>query len=344
MAGSSDVRISLLGLGRAGSFHLASIRALPGVELLQVHDTDRARAERVAAEYGCGVAADAKEATVAPEVDAVVVATPTQTHFEYVAAALEAGKPVLSEKPLGTDVAQIDRCFARAGEQGVPLLVAFQRRFDPSFAAVAKAAHEGRVGPLQFIRSVSRDNPVPSLDYLRSSCGIFHDCVVHDLDLVCYVAGEAPEEVFAFGSNLVPEIREIGDLDNVIVTLRFPSGLLASIDVSRQGTHGYDQRIEVLGTGGMVQAENRAQTTAVLSTREGSTRPPIDHSFPTRYLDAYRAEFACFLECVRGEREVPITHADVRLSHRLADAAERSARGGRLVRLSEEGEAADGAG
>ena len=213
--------------------------------------------------------------------------------------------------------------------------MAFQRRFDPSFAEVAAAAHAGRVGALQFIRSVSRDNPVPSIDYLRTSRGIFHDCVVHDLDLVCHVAGEVPEQVFAFGSNFVPAIREIDDLDNVVIALRFPSGLLASIDVSRQGTHGYDQRLEVLGTEGMVQAENRPRTTAVLSSREGATHAPIDHSFPTRYFEAYRAEFACFLDCVRGAREVPVTHADVRQNHRLADAAERSAREGRPVRLAE---------
>jgi myo-inositol 2-dehydrogenase/D-chiro-inositol 1-dehydrogenase len=334
MPKTSDVGISLLGLGRAGGFHLASIRALPGALLRRVYDTDRGRAADVAAEFGCRIAGDAEEATAGADVDAVVVATPTRSHFEYVTAALEAGKPVLSEKPLGTDVDQIDHCFGIAREHGVPLLVAFQRRFDPSFAEVVRAAREGRVGPLQFIRSVSRDNPVPSLDYLRTSCGIFHDCVVHDFDLVCHVAAEAPDQVFAYGSNFVPGVRELGDLDNIVVTLRFPSGLLASIDVSRQGAHGYDQRLEVLGTEGMVQAENRPRTTVVLSERDGSTRSPIDHSFPTRYLDAYRAEFACFLGCVRGEREVPITHDDVRLSHRVADAAERSAREGQPVGLS----------
>jgi myo-inositol 2-dehydrogenase/D-chiro-inositol 1-dehydrogenase len=330
---TGPIRVSLLGLGRAGGFHLDSIHALPNVTLTQVHDTDRARAERVAAERGCRVAAGVEQATAADDIDAVVVATPTQTHFDYVLTALDAGKAVLSEKPLGTEDVQIDRCFARADEQGVPLLVAFQRRFDPTFSALAEAVHAGRVGALQFIRSVSRDNPVPSLDYLRTSCGIFHDCVVHDLDLVCHVAGAAPEEVFAYGSSLVPEIAEIGDLDNVVVALRFSGGLLASIDVSRQGTHGYDQRLEVLGTTGMLQAENRPRTTLVASTADGARAAPIDHSFPTRYQEAYRAEFECFLACVRGERAVPITQADVRLSHRLADAAERSAREGQPVRI-----------
>lgn len=331
---SSEIRISLLGLGRAGGFHLASIRALPGVVLSRVYDTDLERAAEVAAEHGCRVASDAEEATAAGDVDAVVVATPTATHFGYVEAALGAGKPVLSEKPLGTSLQEIDRCFALSGSRDAPLLVAFQRRFDPSFAGVARAVQQGEVGALQFIRSVSRDNPVPSLDYLRTSRGIFHDCVVHDFDLVCHVAGTAPEEIFAYGSNLVPEIEALGDIDNVVVALRFPNGLLASIDVSRQGTHGYDQRLEVLGTKGMVQAENRPRTTVVLSGPSGSTRAPIDHSFPTRYFEAYRAEFECFLECVRGTTAVPITHADVRLNHRIAEAAMRSVREGRPISLA----------
>lgn len=287
----AEIRVSLLGLGRAGGFHRASIAALPGVRLVQVYDTDRSRASAVAAETGCRVAEDAKLATEATDVDAVVVATPTPTHHDYVMAALDAGKPVLSEKPLGTDEAQIDGCFGLAREREVPLLVAFQRRFDPSFAAVIQEARSGRIGTLQFVRSVSRDSPIPSIDYIRTSGGIFHDCVVHDLDLVCQIAAELPVEVFCYGSNFLPAYQEAGDLDNVLIALRFASGLLGSIDVNRHGAHGYDQRIEVLGDRGMLQAENPPQTQALLTTRGGALRAPIDPSFPSRYRDAYRLEF-----------------------------------------------------
>jgi len=331
----APIRISLLGLGRAGGFHLESIRALPDAVLVQVHDADAQRASQVAEEHGARVASGPDEATGATDVDAVVVATPTATHFAYVEAALAAGKPVLSEKPLGTSLEQIDRCFELSAAREAPLLVAFQRRFDPSFSAVAEAVRAGTLGRLQFIRSVSRDSPVPSLEYLRTSRGIFHDCVVHDFDLVCHVAGAPPEQVFAYGASLLPEIAALDDVDNVVVSLRFPSGLLASIDVSRQGPHGYDQRLEVCGTDGMLEAENRPQNTVVFSGAEGSTRAPIDYSFPTRYFDAYRAEFACFLSCVRGEASVPITHRDVRLNHRIAEAAELSAREGRPIDLGE---------
>jgi myo-inositol 2-dehydrogenase/D-chiro-inositol 1-dehydrogenase len=327
----SEVGVALLGLGRAGSFHLESLRSLPQARLLQVYDPDQAKAERVAREMGCRQARDAEQAIRAAGVAAVVVATPTLTHHGLVLAALDAGRPVLSEKPLGVTPEEIDQCFARAGEQGVPLLVAFQRRFDPSFAAVLEAAHAGQAGELQFIRSVSRDNPVPSIDYIRTSCGIFHDCAVHDIDMVCQLAGAAPEQVFAFASSFIPEIDAVGDVDNVAIVLRFPGGLLASIDVNRKSAYGYDQRLEVFGRGGMLQVENRPQTLTVSAAEAGIARPPVDPSFPTRYRDAYRAEFACFLDCVRGTRQVPITHEQVRRSHAVADAAERSFREGRPV-------------
>jgi len=328
-----EISVSLIGLGRAGGFHLESIRTLPGVRLGLVHDTDSNRAKQVAAETGCRIASDPHEATHSE--DAVVVATPTATHLDFVTSALEAGRPVLSEKPLGTSLAEIDRCFALAKDQGVALVVAFQRRFDASFAAAIEASRSGRLGEIRFIRSVSRDHPIPSLDYLAGSGGILHDCAVHDFDLVCQAAGEAPEEVFCFGANRIPEIEAIGDLDHLIVSLRFPSGLLASIDVSRFGPHGYDQRIEILGELGMLETGNRPETTAFLSTREGTTSAPIDYSFPTRYRDAYRLEFACFLACARGERESPTTHAQVRLNHKLAEAARVSCETGAPVRVED---------
>jgi myo-inositol 2-dehydrogenase/D-chiro-inositol 1-dehydrogenase len=248
-------------------------------------------------------------------------------------AGLEAGKAVLSEKPLGLDQGEIDRCYASARERKLPLLVGFQRRFDPSFAAIVADARAGEVGELQFIRSVSRDNPVPPIEYIRTSCGIFHDCVVHDLDMVCQIARSTPEEVFCFGSSFLPEIAAIGDLDNVVLALRFDSGLLATIDVNRRSAYGYDQRVEVFGSRGMLQTENRPQTLVVRSSQRGAVRSPIDHSFPTRYRDAYRLEFECFLGCVRGEREVPITREEVRLNHLLAEAAERSFRDKAPVRI-----------
>ncbi len=298
------------------------------MRLRQVYDPDEPRARRVAREMGCHGAREAEEAISAADVDAVLIATPTLTHHGLVLAALDAGRPVLSEKPLGVKPAEIDQCFERARKRDVPLLVAFQRRFDPSFVAVLEVAHAGE---LQFIRSVSRDNPVPSIDYIRTSCGIFHDCAVHDINIVYQIAQAAPEEVFAFASSFIPEIDAVRDVDNVAISLRFPGGLLATIDVNRKSAYGYDQRLEVFGSAGMLQVENRPRTHTVRCAEAGIAHPTVNPSFPTRYRDAYRAEFECFLDCVRGTHPVPITHEHVRRSHAVADAAERSFREGRPV-------------
>jgi myo-inositol 2-dehydrogenase/D-chiro-inositol 1-dehydrogenase len=338
MAGamSQRLRLALFGLGRAGRFHLQSMRSLPDVQLRAVWDIDRQRQAEVAAEFGCMSAEQREQVLDDPHVDAVIVATPTETHFDDVVAALSAGKAVLSEKPLGVDLEQIDRCYELARSQGRPLMTAFQRRFDPSFAALVDAVHAGRIGQLQFLRSVSRDNPVPSIEYIRTSHGIFHDCIVHDLDMIVHIAREIPSHVCAFGSSFIPEIGGLGDWDNVAVNLRFPSGVIATIDVNRKSIYGYDQRIEAFGSGGMLQADNPYRNTVLHATETALARSPIEFSFPTRYREAYLRELICFAECVRDGREAPVTHEQVRWNFRLADAAERSARERRVVAVSGE--------
>ena len=332
---TSKLKVSLLGLGRAGRFHLESIRQLDEVILASVYDLNHERMQQVAEQFGCRAAAGVDEAVGHSDVDAVMVATPTDTHYEYVVAALEAGKPVLTEKPLGRRLDQIDTCFGRAADAGQPLFVAFQRRFDPSFAALVEGVHAGRVGRLQFVRTVSRDNPVPSLDYIRTSGGIFHDCMVHDLDMICHIAGETPTQLAALASCFDPEVRALDDFDTVAATLAFADGVLATIDVSRKSVYGYDQRIEAFGDAGMLQAENRPANTVVHATEGTIAHAPIEYSFPTRYRDAYRAELECFAACARGEREVPISHDDVRTNFLLASGLEIAAREGRVVDFDE---------
>ena len=332
---TAPTRVSLIGLGRAGKFHLQSLRLIGHAELDRVYDSDTARSSEVSAAFGCKVAKSLDEAVAAETVDAVIVATPTDTHFDYVVAALEAGKAVLTEKPLGRKLQHIDHCFALAKKNASPLFVAFQRRFDPSFVSLIRDAHAGRIGDLQFVRSVSRDNPVPSIEYIRTSGGIFHDCMVHDLDMICTITQQRPTRLASFASSMIPEIDELDDFDNVAAALHFPSGITATIDVTRQSAYGYDQRIEAFGSRGMLQAENRHQTTVIHGGAEGFVRPPVDHSFPTRYREAYRAELECFVQCVRGECAVPISHRDVRDNFLLASGLEIAARENRVVTFDE---------
>lgn len=329
----SKLNIAIIGLGRAGQFHLRSLRIASGLRLLHVADPQTKLAQDVARNYGCQWSRDAQKALEDPAVNAVIIATPTETHFPYIQSALNAGKAVFTEKPLGVNLQEIDQCYSLASTLGLPLFLGFMRRFDPTYANLARDVHNGAVGQLQIIRSTSRDSPLPSMDYIRTSHGIFQDCIVHDLDMIRFVAREDPVEVFAMGSNFIQEIKDLDDLDTVLVSLKFPSGLLANIDVSRKSVYGYDQRVEVFGDGGMMQAENRSLTSTVHSTAEGLRRAPIDHSFPTRYREAYLKELELFRDCVVHENPVPITHEDARCNFILADAAERSYREGGPVQV-----------
>ncbi len=329
------VKVSLLGLGRAGTFHMQSIGLLDDIQLAAVYDLDNAKAERVAEQFGCVAAKSPEEAIDRSEVDAVIVATPTNAHFEFSKLAIKAGKPLLTEKPLGRSLSEIDTCFELATAAKTPLLVAFQRRFDPSFASLIEAVKRGDVGQTHFIRSVSRDNPVPTMDYLKISGGMYHDCMVHDLDMVATLAQSEVTHVSAFGTSFIAGIGEMDDHDSVVGTLKFANGVTASIDINRQSAYGYDQRIEVFGDGGMLQADNQYQSTVSHATKSGFSRPPIDYSFPTRYREAYREELACFVRCVRGEEGVPITHTDVRTNHLLAVGMEVAARECRVVKFEE---------
>lgn len=330
----ASLNIAILGLGRAGNFHLQSLRLLDNARASLVFDVDADRAQRIADEQNC-VAAASVEEVMESNVDAVIVATPTDLHTDLVRMCIAAGKPVLTEKPLARHLQQIDDCFTSSAAAGVPLFVAFQRRFDPAFASLASAVNAGNVGQLQFVRSVSRDNPVPSTDYIRISGGIFHDCMVHDLDMVCHIVGQVPTHVSSFGTSFISEIGELDDMDSVVASLLFPNGVTATIDINRKSVYGYDQRIEAFGDTGMLQADNYHRTSVTQANVSGFTRPPVDFSFPTRYREAYMLELQCFIRCVLGEQEVPITHHDVRTNHLLASGIELAAREKRVVAFDE---------
>ena len=332
---TAPVKIAILGLGRAGRFHLQSLRQTDEAQVCCVYDINHTESKTIAESENCESSATAQEAVGRDDLDAVIVATPTKHHFEFVQMCLDAGKPVLVEKPLGTNLHQIDHCFEMARERSIPLFIAFQRRFDPAFASLVTSVHQNQLGQLQFVRSVSRDSPVPSTEYIRNSGGIFHDCMVHDLDMVCHIVGGTPTHLSSFGSSFIPEIGKCDDFDNVVATLAFPGGIVATIDINRRSVYGYDQRIEAFGDKGMLQADNYHNTSVTQVTASGFVRPPVDYSFPTRYREAYLQELLCFVRCARGEEEVPITHADVRMSHLLATGLETAARERRVVDYDE---------
>ena len=240
------------------------------------------------------------------------------------------------EKPVDLDVARAKACIETVAETGAVLMLGFQRRFDPDFRAMKAAIEDGRIGAVEMMTLTSRDPGPPPFDYIERSGGIFRDMTIHDFDLARWMLGEEIDTVVAAGSVLVdPEIGERGDFDSVNVIVRTASGRQCTITNTRRAAYGYDQRIEVLGSGGMIFAENVHQSRTIIANTDGFTRPPLLDFFMTRYTQAYAAEIAAFVAALRDGTPPPTTGHDGLMALALAEAALRSVREGRAITLAE---------
>jgi myo-inositol 2-dehydrogenase / D-chiro-inositol 1-dehydrogenase len=321
------------GSGRIGAIHAGNIYGHPDARLQIVVDPDRAAAERLAGRYGAAVGSQT-EALADPAIDAVVIASSTDTHADLVEAAARAGKAVFCEKPLDLDQRRAGTCVAVARECGVPLMVGFNRRFDPNFARLETQIRDGRIGRLELLTITSRDPAPPPIDYVRRSGGLFRDMMIHDFDMARWLLGEEPIEVFAAASALVdPAIREVGDVDTAVVTLRTESGVLCHISNSRRAVYGYDQRIEALGSKGALRAENMVESTVSFAGADGIVSEKPMHFFLERYAEAYRRELDHFIGAI-GRGGMPLVGGDDGVKAlALADAALESFRTGRVIRI-----------
>jgi myo-inositol 2-dehydrogenase/D-chiro-inositol 1-dehydrogenase len=328
-------RIALIGCGRIGQVHartLASLRELCDFAL--VADCVADAAERTAATFGVPRwLAEGEEAIADPSIDAVVIASSTETHATYIELASHYGKSIFTEKPIALDLEATDRALATVIRAGTRLQVGFQRRFDPGYAAARGAIERGELGSLEMIHDVMRDPAPPSAAYIAQSGGLYRDMAIHNFDSVRWLMGEDPIEIFAMASALVSEdIRAANDVDTSLVTLRFPSGALASIENSRRSGFGYDVRTEIFGSSGALMV---GESREVPIRRYTSTGVMEDHQyfFLERFRDAYRYEMIAFLTAVRDDLAVTVTGEDGRAALRLAAAAEESIRLGRPVAI-----------
>jgi len=325
----SVAKVALCGTGRIGTVHADNIASIPGIEIVAVVEVLEDRCAQYAERLGCK-GYTSLELALADDTNpfiAILCCTPTPTHTNVVQTALNAGKHVFCEKPISLNLEESDACFALAAEKGVHLLCAFQRRYDDSFKRLKEVVSSGGIGTLQKVRTISRDNPVPHIDYLKTSGGIFHDCLSHDIDLMRWVVGSEPVEVFCYATTFIDEIRDIDDFDNVDCLLRWENGIIGTIDVSRKAVYGYDQQMTCLGDAGMVTAENRQDNSVVVGTVNGFTSAPNCYSFPTRYPQAYTAEIIHFADLLNGVVSTPIIGLrDVHNNAVIADALEHSAR------------------
>ncbi|XP_068205694.1 uncharacterized oxidoreductase YrbE-like isoform X2 [Palaemon carinicauda] len=268
-----------------------------------------------------------------PSIHGIIIATPTYMHRDLVIKGLKSGKAVLCEKPIAENLNETRECYEIAKEMQKPLLCAFNRRFDPSFKELQRRVHSGSIGQIHMVKTVARDSPLPSIDYLKISGGIFHDCAVHDIDLICWVIGDYPTHVFASGSAFIPEINAIGDHDTVAFMMKFSSGAISMTDLSRNAVYGYDQRIEVFGPKGMLSAANERPYNLINSTADGESQPPIKYSFPSRYHEGYVAEVEHFCDIIQGLDKTSVTGKNTMNISIIASALEESVKTGRMVEV-----------
>ncbi len=327
------LRFCQFGAGRIGAIHAANLHAHRDAALAAIIDVDEVAAAALAGRIGARVAST-QEALADPEIEAVVIASPTDTHADLIEASARAGKAIFCEKPLDLDIGRVEKCLDVVRETGVALAIGFNRRFDPSFAALRARIDRGDVGRVETVCITSRDPALPPLEYLKSSGGLFRDMMIHDFDMARWLLGEEPVQLFAAGSCLVdPGVEEVGDIDTAVVILKTASGVLCQISNSRRAVYGYDQRVEVFGDKGMVRAGNRTPTSVETATADGTVHDNPLYFFLERYAEAYRAELDAFIDAL-SKGAAPEPGGDDGLAAlRLADAAWQSHREGRPVDL-----------
>jgi myo-inositol 2-dehydrogenase / D-chiro-inositol 1-dehydrogenase len=325
--------VGLLGAGRIGRIHGHNAASHPRARIAAVADASVGAAQALAAETGARVAS--VDAIIGDEaIGAVLVCTPTDSHAAFIERAAMAGKAVFCEKPISLDLARTERCLEVVREADGRLMVGFNRRFDPSFADLRRRIGEGEIGEVELVTILSRDPEPPPVSYIKTSGGLFRDMMIHDFDMARFLLGEEPVEVHATAACLVdPAIGEAGDVDTAAVLLKTASGKIAQISNSRRATYGYDQRIEVHGSLGLLAAGNRRATTVERATEAGYLREPALHFFLERYAEAYRAELDAFVTGVLDGRELVPGGDDGLRAQRLADAATEAVASGMPVRL-----------
>ena len=335
---SSKIRVGLIGAGRIGELHIEHLaQNIPEVELTTICSLNLSNVKSIAEQYNVPkVTTDYNTLLADPQIDAVLITASTNTHVEMSQAAAKAGKHIFCEKPIAFDLEQIDETLAIVEKAGVKFQVGFNRRFDASFKRVREAVTSGEIGDPHIMRITSRDPAPPPIEYVKVSGGIFLDMTIHDFDMARYLIGDEVVEVYAAGDVRVdPKIGEAGDIDTTVITLRFQNGVIGTIDNSREAVYGYDQRVEVFGSKGMVTAVNPLTDTVTFSGKDGSRAASPPYFFVERYKPAFLLELQAFFTCIQEDTPPPVTGADGRAPVVIGFAALKSLRENRPVRLSE---------
>lgn len=333
------MKVAIIGTGRIGRVHIKNIStAVREMEIKIVADPYITE-EGITYAKDFGVPIVTKDADVIfadPEIEAVLICSSTDTHAEYIMKAVKAGKHIFCEKPVDHDVQRVREALAAVKKSGVKMQIGFNRRFDHNHRAVRDAVVSGKIGDPHIIKITSRDPQPPTIEYVRSSGGLFCDMMIHDFDMIRFLAGCEATEVYAKGAVLVdPAIGKEGDIDTALVTLTFENGTIGVIDNSRQAVYGYDQRIEVFGSKGAVQDENDIPNTVHISNADGMISGTAYKIMWDRYTQSFIAEMKAFADAIKNDKEPEVTDMDGYYPVLMAAAANKSLKEGRPVKLSE---------
>ncbi len=335
---TNKLRFGLIGTGRIGPVHAETLAfRVPEAQLVAIADPRTEVAQKLADRCNNPRIINTGEELIAdPNIDAVVICSPTDMHADMVVAAAKAGKHIFCEKPVSLSLKEIDRAIAAVEAAGVKLQVGFNRRFDSNFLRVRQAVESGEIGTPNLFHIVSRDPFPPPLTYLRPSGGIFLDMMVHDFDMSRFLMGEEVDEIYATGAVMIdPGFAKEDDFDTAVAILRFKSGAIGTIDNSRKSTFGYDQRVEILGSKGKIAADNRYANQVVVSGEKCVYQDLPYNFFMQRYTDSFTAEVQAFTKAVLEDKPTPVTGADSRMPVVMALAAGKSVKEHRPVKLSE---------
>lgn len=331
------LNVGIIGAGRIGQVHAKSITYhIPQAKIVAISDIYYEGAKKVAESLGIPNAyEDYHEILNNPEIDAVLICSSTDTHADIAVEAAEAGKHIFCEKPVDLTVTKIKKVIAAVEKAGVKLQIGFNRRYDHNFAEIKRLANDGKLGKLQTIKITSRDPEPPSIDYVKVSGGIFLDMTVHDFDMARFIGGEV-EEVYANAAVTVDEaIGEAGDVDTALIALKFKNGAIGVIDNCRKACYGYDQRLEVFGTGGQASAANDTPTNVSYINENGNMTDKPLYFFLERYMQSFTDEMTEFINAVQNDEQTKTTVNDGLEALRLGLAAKLSVKEHRPVKLSE---------
>jgi myo-inositol 2-dehydrogenase / D-chiro-inositol 1-dehydrogenase len=325
------LKVGLLGAGRIGRVHAVNIAGHARSELAAVADVNDEAARALAEAHGAK-AASTEDILADRSIHAVLVATSTDTHSDLIERAVAAGKAVLCEKPVDLSLERARACLAVVSQTQAPVMIGFNRRFDPNFGALKASLAAGEIGKPELLSITSFDPAPPPVAYVKVSGGLFRDMMIHDFDMANFLMGDMPKSVSAVGSSIVdPAIGEAGDVDTAVVTLTYADGRIAVIKNSRRAVYGYDQRVELLGSEGLLSAANVLENTVSKATAAGVTSARPEFFFLERYMRAYAAEWDAFVRAVLDRAAIPVTLRDGVAALALAEAATASAKTGRPV-------------